>query len=180
MGPRRYEYPSPLVSAEWCGFSNHPWGRGLINYEPQDEARAMETYATWARLFELLPYYSWIVDRFHLSTRAEQRRLHGNDPDFGWLEARLAPLGFRIVLCTRRDETYVAAREARLPVSGKPAQYDALGVFVREQALLRELVLGTRLPVLELDVSDDDVVGAADRVADWLETSGGIFLPDGL
>ena len=84
------------------------------------------------------------------------------------------------MLCTRRDETFAAAREARLPVSGKPDQYDDLGVFVREQALLRELVLGTRLPVLELDVSDDDVVGAADRVADWLETSGGIFLPDGL
>ena len=99
----------------------------------------METYATWARLFELLPYYSWIVDRFHLSTRAEQRRLHGSDPDFGWLEARLRPLGFRIVLCTRREETFAAARAERLTVSGKPDQYDDLGVFVREQALLREL-----------------------------------------
>ena len=140
----------------------------------------METYATWARLFELLPYYSWIVDRFHLSTRAEQRRLHGADPDFGWLEDRLMPLGFRIVLCTRRDETFAAARAERLVVSGKPDQYGDLGVFVREQALLRELAGRSRLPVLELDVSEDDVAGAADRVADWLEATGGIFLPDGL
>ena len=180
VGPRRYRYPSPLVSAEWCGFSNYPWGRGLINYGPEDEARAMETYATWARLFELLPYYSWIVDRFHLSTRAEQHRLRGADPDFGWLEDRLLPLGFRIVLCARRDETFAAARAERLVVSGKPDQYDDLGVFVREQALLRELAGWSRLPVLELDVSDDDVAGAADRVADWLEATGGIFLPDGL
>ena len=29
---------------------------------------ALETYRTWARLFELQRYYSWIVDRFrHLS-----------------------------------------------------------------------------------------------------------------
>ncbi len=180
VGPRRYEYPSPLVSAEWCGFSNYPWGTGLLNYGPEDEARAMETYATWARLFELLPYYSWIVDRFHLSTRAAQRQLRGTDPDFAWLEGRLRPLGFRIVLCTRRDGTFAAARAERLPISGKPDQYDDLGVFIREQALLRELAAASALPVLELDVSDDDVAGAADRVADWAEATGGIFLPDGL
>jgi hypothetical protein len=180
VGPRRYVYPSPLVSAEWCGFTNRPWGRGLINYAPEEEARAMETYATWARLFELLPYYSWIVDRFHLSTRAEQRRLHGVDPDFGWLEARLRPLGFRIVLCTRRDETFEAARRERLAVTGQPHQYDDLGVFVGEQALLRELAATSTLPVLELDVSDDDVSAAADRVADWLAATGGLYLADGL
>jgi hypothetical protein len=180
VGPRRYEYPSPLISAEWCGFSNHPWGLGLVNYGPEEEARAMETYATWARLFELLPYYSWIVDRFHLSTQAEQRRLHGADPDFGWLEDRLLPLGFRIVLCVRRDETFAAARTQRLAVSGKPDQYDDLDTFVSEQRLLRGLAGRSRLPVLEVDVSDDDVAEAADRVADWLEATGGIFLPDGL
>jgi hypothetical protein len=34
VGPRRYRYHSPLVSAEWCGFTNFPWGRGLINFAP--------------------------------------------------------------------------------------------------------------------------------------------------
>ena len=180
VGTRKYEYPSPLVSAEWCGFSDVPWGRGLINYAPEEEARAMETYATWARLFELLPYYSWIVDRFHLSTRAEQRRLHGIDPDFGWLEARLRPLGFRVVLCTRQDDSFAAAREERLKISGKPEQYDHLDVFIREQALLRELASTSVLPVLDLDVSDDDVPSAADRVADWLEVTGGLRAPWGV
>ena len=65
-------------------------------------------------------------------------------------------------------------------VSGKPDQYDDLEVFVREQALLRELAAQSRLPRLELDVSDDDVDAAADRVADWLEATGGIFLSYGL
>jgi hypothetical protein len=180
VGPRRYRYPSPLVSAEWCGFTNHPWGRGLINYAPEERERAMEGYATWVRLFELLPYYSWIVDRFHLSTQAEQARLHGGRPEFGWLEERLLPLGFRVVLCVRSPETFAAARAARLPVSGKPSQYDDLDVFVREQALLRELAAASTLPVLELDVSDDDVPAAAGRLVDWLEETGGLSLPDGL
>jgi hypothetical protein len=180
VGARKYEYPSPLISAEWCAFTDHPWGRGLINYAPDEEGRAMEAYATWARLFELLPYYSWIVDRFHLSTRAEQRRLHGREPDLRWLEERLRPLGFRIVLCTRRDETFAAARAERVRVSGKPDQYDALGVFVREQALLRELAATSILPVLELDVSDDDVPAAAGRIADWLEATGGLSSPWGV
>ena len=44
VGPRKYRYHSPLVSAEWCGFTNYPWGRGLINFEPQEEELAIETY----------------------------------------------------------------------------------------------------------------------------------------
>jgi len=74
VGPRKYRYHSPIVSAEWCAFTNFPWGRGLVNFAPEEEALAMETYATWARLFELQRFYSWIVDRFHLSTRLYQRR----------------------------------------------------------------------------------------------------------
>lgn len=180
VGPRRYAYHSPIVSAEWCGFTNRPWGRGLVNYSPDEEQRAMETYATWVRLFELLPYYSWIVDRFHLSTRAHQLRETGTDVDFGWLERRLAPLGFRIVLCTRADETFPVAREERLRVSENPAQYDDLAPFVAEQVMLRELAATSGLPVFELDVSDDDVPRAADRIADWLAATGGLVLPDGL
>jgi hypothetical protein len=180
VGARKYEYPSPLISAEWCAFTDIPWGRGLINYDPAEEAQALETYATWARLFELMPYYSWIVDRFHLSTRAEQRRLHGVDSDFRWLEERLRPLGFRVILCTRRDDTFAAARAERLEVSGKPDQYDDLSVFVREQELLRGLAATSTLPVLDLDVSDDDVPAAADRIADWLEETGGLWSPWGV
>ena len=179
VGPRRYRYHSPLISAEWCGFSPTPWGRGLINYAPDEEPRAMETYATWARLFELLPHYSWIVDRFHLSTRAQQLVSTGRAPDFGWLEDRIRPLGFHVVLCTRHPDTFAAARERRLAISGRPRQYDDLAVFVAEQDLLRRLATESTLPVLELDVSDDDVDGACERVADWMASTGGLWAPAG-
>ena len=106
--------------------------------------------------------------------------MRGVDPDFGWLEAGLRPLGFRVVLCTRRDDSFGAAREERLKVSGKPDQYDDLEVFVREQALLRKLASTSVLPVLDLDVSDDDVPAAADRVADWLAATGGLRAPWGV
>ena len=178
VGPRRYRYHSPLVSAEWCGFTNVPWGRGLINFEPQEEARAMETYGTWVRLFELLPYYSWIVDRFHVSTRAWQRTHRGRDYDFGWLEQRLAALGFRLVLCTRDPGSFAAARAERIKVSGKPAQYDDLDVFVREQALIRDLAAESRLQRLDLDVTGIDAAQAAERIADWLEATGGLHAPE--
>jgi hypothetical protein len=177
VGPRRYRYHSPLVSAEWCAFTDVPWGRGLINFAPEEEGLAMETYATWARLFELQRHYSWIVDRFHVSTRVYQQQARGKDYDFRWLEDRLRPLGFRTVLCTRRPETFEAARAERLRVSGKPSQYDDLGAFVREQELYRRCVRESALPSLELDVSDGDVARAADRVADWLEATGGLWSP---
>ena len=176
VGPRKYRYHSPLVSGEWCAFTNYPWGRGLINFAPEEEAKAMETYRTWLRLFELLRYYSWIVDRFHLSTRACQLQERGKDYDFRWLEERLLPLGFRLVLCTRSAESFEKARAERLKVSGKPSQYDDLGVFIREQQLLRRLASESILPRLELDVSDSNVPAACDRIADWLEQTGGLYL----
>ncbi len=174
VGPRRYRYHSPLVSAEWCGFTNHPWGRGLINYLPEEEAKTMETYTAWATLFENLRHYSWIIDRFHLSTRVWQLLHRGREPDLDWLEERLHAIGFRLVLCTRTAESFEAARARRLEVSGNPSQYDDLEVFVREQESFREMAAASRLERLELDVSDDDVAAAADRVADWLEATGGL------
>ncbi len=178
VGPRRYRYHSPVVSAEWCAFTNFPWGRGLINFEPQEEALALETYATWVRLFELQRYYSWIVDRFHLSTRMYQLMARGKAYDFRWLEERLRPLNFRLVYCTRSPESFAAAREKRLAVSGKPDQYDNLSLFVREQELLDRLVGESSLPVLKLDVSDNDIPAAVARIAGWLEATGGLWMPD--
>jgi hypothetical protein len=178
VGPRKYRYHSPLISGEWCAFTNYPWGRGLINFEPQEEALAMETYATWLRLFQLQRYYSWIVDRFHISTRAYQLQTYGKDYDLGWLDRALADLNFRLVLCTRTPESFEAARVERLKVSGNPSQYDDLGVFVREQELMRELVAASAIPSLELDVSDGDIPGAAERIADWMEATGGLYMPD--
>jgi hypothetical protein len=175
VGPRKYRYHSPLISAEWCAFTNFPWGRGLINFEPHEEARAMETYSTWARLFELLRYYSWIVDRFHISTRAYQLQTYGTDYRFRWLEQRLGPLGFHLVFVTRTPESFAVARERRLEVSGNPAQYDDLHVFIDEQELMRGLVAESVLPTLELDISDDDVGRAVARIADWMAETGGLW-----
>jgi len=177
VGPRRYRYHSPLISAEWCAFTPYPWGRGIIDFEPAEEARAMEVYATWARLFELQPHYSWLVDRFHPSTIAWQRLHGGREVDFGWLEARLLPLGFHVALLTRRPETFEAARAERLRISGKPDQYDDLSVFIREQDELRTIVEASALPRREIDVSDGDLARLCDEIADWMTETGGLWAP---
>ncbi|MGW4206582.1 hypothetical protein ACWEIJ_01220 [Lentzea sp. NPDC004789] len=159
VGHRKYRYHSPLISAEWSGFTNEPWGRGLIDFAPDETAHAMETYETWVRMFELQRYYSWIVDRFHLSTMAYQAR-QGREFDFGWLEERLKPLNFAIVLCTRPEDTFEEAREERLKISANPKQYVSLEPFVEEQAQLRALAAKSILPVFEFDVTrhgPDDV-----------------------
>jgi len=176
VGPRKYRYHSPLISAEWCAFTNYPWGRGPINFEPQEEALAMETYATWLRLFELQRYYSWIIDRFHISTRAYQLQAYGKNYDFHWLEQRLLPLNFRLVFLNRSPDSFAAAREERLKVSGNPSQYNDLNVFVREQEMMKRLVSESLLPRLELDISDNDKAGAVEKIADWLESTGGLWM----
>jgi hypothetical protein len=178
VGPRKYRYHSPLISGEWCAFTNFPWGRGLINFEPHEESLAMETYVTWLRLFELQKYYSWIVDRFHISTRACQLQTYGKDYDFRWLEERLLPLNFRLVFLNRTPESFAAAREERLKVSGKPDQYDDLSVFVREQELMQRLAGESLLPRLDLDISDNDIPLAVEKIADWMEATGGLFMKE--
>jgi hypothetical protein len=176
VGPRQYRYHSPLISAEWCAFTNYPWGRGPINFEPQEEALAMETYATWARLFELQRYYSWIVDRFHISTRAYQLQTYSRDYDFRWLEERLLPLNFRLIFLNRSPESFAAARTERLKVSGKPDQYNDLSVFVCEQELMQRLVGESLLPRLELDISDNNIPQAVEKIADWMESTAGLWM----
>jgi len=176
VGPRRYRYHSPLISAEWCAFTNFPWGRGLINFEPQEEALAMETYNTWARLFELQKYYSWIVDRFHISTRMYQLMNNARDYDFRWLEERLLPLGFCVVFLNRTADSFTAAREERLKVSGNPGQYDDLNRFVEEQKLFKRLISESSLPKLELDISDNDISKAVEDIADWMEQTGALYM----
>ncbi|GAA3634363.1 hypothetical protein GCM10022267_21300 [Lentzea roselyniae] len=164
VGHRKYRYHSPLISAEWSAFSNEPWGRGLLNFAPEETELAMETYETWVRLFELQRYYSWIVDRFHLSTMAHQAT-QGREFDFTWLEERLKPLNFAIVLCTRTEDTFEEARAERLKISANPKQYVSLEPFIEEQQQLRVLAAKSLLPVFEFDVTRHN----PDDVADWLD-----------
>lgn len=178
VGSRKYRYHSPLISAEWCTFTNYPWGRGPINFEPQEETLAMEVYETWVRMFELQRYYSWIVDRFHISTQAYQLQTYNMDYDFRWLEERLLLLNFRLVYCTRTADSFQAARAERLIVSGNPSQYDDLEPFVREQEVMKEFVGNSLLPTLVLDISDNDISAAVERIADWMEETGGLYMPD--
>jgi hypothetical protein len=118
------------------------------------------------------------VDRFHISTQAYQKQVYNRDYDFRWLEDRLLPLNFRVVFCTRSPESFDLAREERLKVSGNPSQYNDLQLFIREQELMRELIAKSILPSLTLDISDNDVPEAVERVANWLAESGGLYMLD--
>jgi hypothetical protein len=80
------------------------------------------------------------------------------------------------VLCVRQPETFAGAREQRLEVSGNPGQYEDVTRFIAEQEDMRQEMRRSLLPWFELDVSDDNVGGAADRIAAWLESTGGLTL----
>jgi len=175
VGPRKYRYHSPLISGEWCAFTNFPWGRGLINFLPEEESKAMETYATWAKLFELQRYYSWIVDRFHLSTIMYQKMAHNKEYNFDWLDTKLDDLGFRLVYCTRSADSFAEAKRERLKVSGNPKQYDDLSLFVKEQEIMNGIVAKCKLPKLIIDISDNNINRAVTTIADWMESTGGLY-----
>jgi hypothetical protein len=80
------------------------------------------------------------------------------------------------VFVTRSSESFAAARSERLKVSGNPHQYDNLQLFIEEQDLMRRLVYKSRLPSLTIDISDNNVPAAVGRVADWMESTGGLWM----
>lgn len=178
VGVRKYRYHSPIISAEWNGFTKSPWGASLINFEPQYEGIVLETYRTWAKLFELYRYYSWVLDRFHISTQAWQRIYANKKYDFAWLERRLAKLGFRLVFCWRSPDSFEDARKRRLKISSNPSQYEDLSLFLREQEVVQELVDHSLLPKLVVDVTDNRMDRVVKQVADWLEATGGLTAQD--
>ncbi len=85
-------------------------------------------------------------------------------------------LNFRLIFLNRPPESFAAAREERLKVSGKPDQYNDLSVFIREQELIKRLVSDSMLPKLELDISDNDIPRAVEKIADWMESTGGLWM----
>jgi thymidylate kinase len=135
----------------------------------------METYRTWLHLFELLPYYSWLIDRFYLSTQLYQQTVNGKTYDFKWLDNGLKDLNFHLVLCSRTPESFQAALEKRLKVSGNPSQYRDLQKYIDEQELYRELVKQSSLPVFEVDISDNNIHRAVDKITDWMKKTGGLW-----
>lgn len=178
VGVRKYRYHSPIVSAEWNGFTKAPWGASLIQFDDEVEGIVLETYRTWARLFELYRYYSWIIDRFHISTQTSRLILKNKRYDFSWLEKRLHNLGFRVIFCWRNPETFEEARVRRLKISSYPSQYSDLGIYIHEQKVMQEFIDQSLLPKLVIDVSDNDLDRIVTVIADWLEATGGLTAPD--
>lgn len=180
VGPRKYRYHSPIISAEWGGLTNAPWGEGLINFEKEKEAWALQTYELWIQLLEHLPFCSWIVDRFYMSTQVHQWIFHHRRYDFRWLEDRLSALGFRVVLCYRRPETFFEAREERLKISGNPSQYCNLARIIREQEELYLVFRNSKLEKLMVDITDRTAASVADEITAWFEQSGALWVDDDL
>lgn len=65
-----------------------------------------------------------------------------------------------------------------MKLSGNPAQYNDLMPFIREQELMRELIASSALPSLTLNLSDNNIPATVESIADWLEESGGLYVPD--
>ncbi|MFT5423526.1 MAG: hypothetical protein ACI89L_001306 [Phycisphaerales bacterium] len=170
VGARKYRYHTPLISAEWGGLTDTPWGESLLSFGPEARPVAEAAWHAWLTLFESLRYEAWFVDRFHLSMRCEQERARTWDSDleslYAEIDARLAAAGFSVVLSVRTESEFEAARTERLKISGNPSQYDDLSVFIREQTRLRELASASAMPVLEVNASDQ--AGSVDQIAKWL------------
>jgi len=47
---------------------------------------------------------------------------------------------------------------------------------VDEQECMRSLISESTLPTFTVDISDNDVSNAVEKIADWLEKTGGLFL----
>jgi hypothetical protein len=180
VGDRKRRWHIPLISSEWETRSDklptkaEP-GWNMIDFPPTDEAWARECYETYVRLLELHRDYYWIVDRFHISTVAHQRIVNGRELDLGWVDRRLAALGFVIVHCHRSPDTFEAAREHRLTYSENQHRYRDLDAFITEQEVMANLVASSAMRSMTVDVSDGDVERIALEILDWVRHVGAFW-----
>jgi len=171
QGPKKYRFHPGVISSEWVTISDKPWGRGLINFYPDEENIAMRGYDAWVNLFERLPMCSWIIDRFHISTSVFQYITHNKTINFNWLERRLKKLNFIIVFCHRSSGTFQSAREDRVKISENPHQYRDLNVYIEEQYLYEEFIKKSIIPSIKVDVSNNNINGAVNKILDWYESN---------
>ncbi len=88
------------------------------------------------------------------------------------------PLGFRLVFCWRRPDSFEKAKQRRLTISSNPSQYEDLAIFLREQEVVQELFDRSLLPKMVVDVTDNTPEQMVTDIADWLEATGGLTVPD--
>ena len=87
------------------------------------------------------------------------------------------PIGFHLVFCWRRPDSFEKARQRRLAISSNPSQYEDLSIFLREQEVVQELFDRSLLPKMVVDVTDKSLDQMVTDVADWLEATGGLTVP---
>jgi hypothetical protein len=44
--------------------------------------------------------------------------------------------------------------------------------------VMQRFVAASILPALQLDISDDDIYHAVERIADWMESTGGLYMSE--
>ena len=97
--------------------------------------------------------------------------------DFTWLEQRLVPLGFRLVLVTRSEE---ASREllsrAQAQGSADPTIPENVMQVMVDQMVMERLYQKSSLLKLKVDYSDGDTGRVVGEIADWLLKTGGLHM----
>ena len=84
--------------------------------------------------------------------------------------------GTRLIFCHRSSESFEFAPQQRLKINDHLSQYNNLEPFIREQALMEELVNKSKLPILKVDISDNDIPKAVTSIVDWMDSTGGLSM----
>ena len=180
VGQRKRRWHIPLISAEWETRSDkqptkEEPGRSMIVFEDGDEDWVNECYDNYVRMLELHRDYYWIVDRFHISTMSYQQQVKGRQFNLGWVDGRLAKLGFVLVHLVRQPNSFPSAREHRLTYSENPHRYNNLDLFIDEQKVMAKLIKASALKALTIDVTEKNVEHIARVILDWTKEIGAFW-----
>jgi hypothetical protein len=168
VGEMGHEVYAAVISAKWQKYAGFTWGKNLIAYNPNEEDQAVNDYHTWMRLIELQRHHGWIVDCFHISTRQYQIQHNQSDCNFDWIEQRLLQQNFHLVLVT----------QSRKVLAEKITQTDLLETTMQSQNILQELVAESKLPTLELDISEKNIQETVEIISLWADEMGANLPPD--
>ena len=154
-----------VISAKWGNFRDFPWGKGLIDFVPDEANQVMKNYGVWVRLIELQLHYNWIIDRFHITTQQYQLHTHNFACDFKWLEERFLKLGFHLVHTTLNE----TALQERVLRQNNDNGIPNIEEIFQLQNIAQEIVSNSILPHIELDISNLNIQATVANITDWYE-----------
>lgn len=130
-----------------------------------------EIVSRYVEMAEVMAEKNIIFEKLHLSDQAYHELYYGEKIDYSETEDKLLSLGAKIVLCAVKPDPQIFENRLNDRLSLYP-HYERIVQkpedYIKQQEVYLELSKRTKLPVLEVDLTELPNLGAEKKILEWI------------